>query len=524
VGLGLRLRAHLRLAAHRDEFIAEFAGPRQAGETVAVTLGVDEVPTVLSGRIVDSRGRPLADRFFQLSLAEPSAISSGRTTAQGHFRVALSYSREPARNVAISISLGPGQGFARGLIDRLEPGRECHLGNLLFRETRVLAAGIAVDALGQPVARESLRLWTRDEDGWAPVPELERSTTGPTGDFAFWGWMTLLPHELRITGIGGVSEIFLEGRRDVRVVLHSEPAWGWLEGRVVLPPGLGSSAVVLRTVPADAPPDHDDVRSNVLIHRDQSFRQMLRPGRWRLHTTTRATRRDVIPPIHFIIEPGVTSHPAGLQPLDLGDVIRPIDVTVAESMGLPVPHASLMATWDLRGKFVATNADEEGRARFAIGSEPVDLVVRARGYRPMVLARCVEDRRVALRPGIPLALTLRDLPPLPEGLQVTLRLEPIDLGLEDVRIRRVIQDETLETRTSPVLFVLPAAGTWRVHWKADGFVPRSIGGTTRTKDYRWAEVSPETPDAFLQIEDGDQPQRRELVIPPEIRAVLEGSR
>jgi len=96
VGLGLTLRAHVYVPGlwelNRD---VEFAGPRNAGETVVCEVELDPAQPCLVGRAVDPDGRPLRFHDLELKLAfegpvlHPELELTTSTDTAGRFAVSL---------------------------------------------------------------------------------------------------------------------------------------------------------------------------------------------------------------------------------------------------------------------------------------------------------------------------------------------------------------------------------------------------------------------------------------------------
>jgi hypothetical protein len=202
VGLNLDLVVEADLLGTGDASTLA-KGPSNAGETVAIELLFPSDHTLLRGRVVDDRGRALANTTFDWSrLVDDGAhiVASGRNTittdAEGRFTWTLRRSTSvhelestPARRGFLcEVSTSARRRAAVIDFQNEVTSGLYDLGDVVVAERGPLACGRVIDPEGRGVEGVVVRACIQDADlSMNPAETYDPSTTNAEGEFAIFG-------------------------------------------------------------------------------------------------------------------------------------------------------------------------------------------------------------------------------------------------------------------------------------------------------------------------------------------------
>lgn len=232
-----------------------------AGALVPLTIALERPWLGLRGRVLDTKGAPLADTPLGVAVhLDTTRYLTARTDADGHFRIAIPDELHATRVGRITVAahgLRPGElsghrqdlaAGPRGTTTLSLPltAAETELGELVLIEPPRLADGRVVDELGRGLAGVALRVETMGlaDSGWRRLSALATESDAE-GRFALadWleeDWVRHAAYRLVVDAPCQVAESplpFRIGERALSIVVRT---CGALDAVVVLP-RVGSS-------------------------------------------------------------------------------------------------------------------------------------------------------------------------------------------------------------------------------------------------------------------------------------------
>ncbi|MEW6073206.1 MAG: carboxypeptidase-like regulatory domain-containing protein [Planctomycetota bacterium] len=449
VGIGLSL-----LAQCWDEDLDEYVevsgpGPAAPGEEVVMTLRRPGARHSVAGRLLGPDGAPAGWRHVELRFAREGADPGGGPEA-----IRFTTDREDGFRAALScespfLVLGAATLLAGGSQDptcraelgdvRTRRGETTELGDVRLQLLPTLARGRVVDDRGEPFYWACVRThrkmslqstpWTAadgERHTWWPMNDLQVQTDRD-GRFATRGTLEAGTYVLVASADGYLDSAplpFVPGDDGLELVLRAE---GALAGIALVDEGIPAPWLIVEVeppaggVPSSIPGREDPVR-RVRCREDGSFHvPHLAPG----SSSVRIRAWNESDPLRELegvpIAPGGTSTDPRLQPLDLRQLLRRIEVMVTGYAG-PAPPLGHVAILDPAvGGPPRHVALEDGRTAFLTRSATVDLEVWTVGYRTARLDAVRERATVDLEPGLPVTIRLAaaiDLPAAPSVLAV----------------------------------------------------------------------------------------------------------
>ena len=490
---------------------------------------------IVSGRLVRRDGTawpPVHLRAWPNLFPDPEG---GRRSERlgvaegGRFRLVLRLPCPPGgtrRYRLILDSQSIGQSAMETTLDlsRDFPPGETDIGDVVLDHGLFLATGIVIDQDGQPVAEALVRARQKVRGRSSSLTRTLRTSgaarTGEDGHFELW----LL--EKRDAPEGDLELWALHddhprsphlecpvGARGLRLVL---PHSGGLAGSFRFAPGQGKDDLHAELVTAAGP-------RHLPIAADGSFAARRLP---RGELTFRARHREILGTpgsewdllIDGIeIEADQTCRDPRLQEIELPGMLHRITLTVVDERGAPIPGIRLRRS-DLDPGRVSelTSGDPKGEMTIQTRTLPLDVEIRAYGYRPQRIEGLAEDRKVILKRGVTVRLVASG--PVKggsnPGWQLGIHLWELDGAGERVRPHLDNQIPGWKNYFSPegeILLRLPP-GSYELLFSLvviqTGAQPRSIG------------FSVSAPPRFT-VHDGDAEQRIPIEIPEKkIRELL----
>ncbi len=252
VGLGMELCASSWRTGFQPAHVVG-RGPQSAGEMATLELVVEHPLPILTGRLIDSHGRPLASqeaKFWSPKLKGDLAVIAARdflTNVDGRFRVPVAVRAGPWYSGAqIQFEYSDTSGIrhrARPQLGETLGPMENDVGDVRFAPMSELARGVVLDERGQPLANPDVFV-----DVHGPSNEDLRFEAHidihehADGSFEVFGEHLPardLRWEIAASALGyerSESSAFMPGARDLRLQLG---LGGTLQGNVeFVPPGV----------------------------------------------------------------------------------------------------------------------------------------------------------------------------------------------------------------------------------------------------------------------------------------------
>ncbi len=523
VGLGLRMECRFERDSRISGAAVAFDGPVWTKERIDQRLELAATRLLLRGRVLDPGGAPRGDLELRARLERPSLGGATeelvlRTDADGVFEGAWPWRPDatpPDRLVLLEYAAGQTTPHARAefALPPLDGPGSRALGDAVLRPVPALVSGVLLDEAGAPMPGRLLHV-----EEWVPMDGLGygggfwqtdpawSARTGADGAFVVRGRAPLdrVRLSFQAAGYRPLRQPFAPG--DSGLVLRAERG-AELLGRLLLPEGVDPARLVLqlRRLPNGPPFGPDRVADDggfawtALPTGEFSFRVVL-------GQTDDAPLVEVGP---LAVEQGATTRDPRLDPVDLRDRLRLLRFRVRDQDGQPVPAAQVVEPGPGAARSFA--AVRDGHGALLTARWPLDLEVRAEGFRPVRLSGVDGDREVALRPGIRVTLRLDEPPVLDPGQRIGISLVPVAGDGISGELRGALDAD------GRVELVLPDAGDYLVLPAL--WTPRDRTGVRRDPIGRREEA------ALIRVADGDTPQEFPVTLDrAALRALLERRR
>ncbi len=451
----------------------------------------------LSGRVLGKEGTPQAGRVFRFTFLRPLSGSPGtkarlvpaRTDGKGRFLIPFQPPPPPPDQVVLLLrpmtregrSL-PGLSARLRLLPSYPPGIH-FLGDLRLSEPPILASGRVTDLQGHPLAGVEIQPWIQgDTPGpppspgkrdprrrtWTPLPFSARS--GPDGTFQVRGDTRAPLLQLRAGGDRWFQDrplLATPGSRGLALTLL--PA-GWVEGKVLSPPGVRPANFLLQVYPAAWEGKARTFRQG-FPGKEGRFRiGGLPPGQARLVGRMLLDGRKILEIQGLKILPGRPCPDPRLHTLDLLRGKTSLLLTLLDASGRPLREALALA-----GVHHPRIYRNQGNLFIPKVEPGVPLFLWSPGFLVKELFRPLPGvpRKVRLQPGIPLKVVLDPSLPSPRPparLELHLSLAP---GKTPSSLQRAaalfLGLSGLSSRTRPgeggsLHFLLPAEGAYTLTW------------------------------------------------------------
>lgn len=494
---------------------ARVRGPSSTGQRVEVELVLGSEHPVVSFRVLDPARRPLAGAEIQL--AQGDVIGSLRKTAlitDALGRFTIDGRGSPLEEASFTVTCRPEgaatlEGSAR--LPRNQAVGWNDGGDILLEADPLLCAGRVLDERGVPVSGAKVIAGKGD---WSFDERRTDTRSDQLGRFELRGMWNEEEFTLHGEGAGSRSEDRLTRQGETGVTLVLAPRFG-LSGRLALDPGLDPRAIGFRVQATGANP--------ISLHREGS---PLRP-----FVPIPGVRGD--PPEVFRLEPiragtydlgvvfqdfelarldGLVLHDdLDVGTIDLRGILRTVEIHIERA---PAPSA-------LTGKLSWWPSDGGARRGAQISGEvvtlvspqlPIDVELRPRGFRSVLLANVSSHHRVTLAPALRVRVVLETDGELPASSG--------ELGCElfagDASVGHAQGSEHFTDEDRELEFLVSTPGVLRVSWRLEGrFEGANFGGS-------WARTVLE--DLRQEIEVLDVPGEQVFNVPLDGAALTELSR
>lgn len=334
--------------------------------------------TVLTGRLVDVDGRPLGDTECLL-LVPPNHIAAQNallfdepirftTTNEGRFRVPFDdVSGKVPKFVVVADTARGSRAFDASRSATLNlpsplPARPIDLGTIRLEHVPVLLAGTVRTSSGRPVADANLFV--------AVEGDVSRAITS-RADGTFSAFASTRGREVSVVAsfrsVVASARTFDVGATDVVIEI---PAFGSLEGRVLVDDGVAADAIRIRTGEELIPVDANGAFGLASI----------REGTHDLRVEATHAPASALATIDGVrVEDGAAARDPRLT-IDLRGRLFRLAGRVVTPSGAPIPRAKVESAFG-----VTLTTDDDGRFAFALPDRSTRIQARARKFAPTTI-------------------------------------------------------------------------------------------------------------------------------------------
>lgn len=414
VGLGLELELQVEsfLASASDS--QRFTGPQQAGEVIQLKMLRDARPT-LRYRVLDTNGQALQNRRLsaKLDLERADGSRSPRDSfvvSDGEGWIAQEVDldwlqRESYQALAVDVELlDPEHGLLIAdtrFVGELQPG-VVDLGELRLTRAPDLVSGKVIDQQGHPIAQAAVQLMRRsegDEDLHFVLPRRNPSnytTTRADGSFQLQGKVDLkVEYQITVScsGFESASQNIVLGAEDLTITLSKG---AFFAGSVLLDPRIEPYSLNVRA--------YGEGHSTEWVNLQQGeeegvahFAHMATPGEPFRFTIETDAGEVLYEKPSIVLQPGQTLRPAELQPLDLREVLRVVELQVLGPHGKPIE-----ATVAISVEGGSWSSTSRGDGVFALPTVQGmrEVIVTAPGMATQRLHDVRDDQVVRMQPAL----------------------------------------------------------------------------------------------------------------------------
>ncbi|MFO1078520.1 MAG: hypothetical protein U1E73_12425 [Planctomycetota bacterium] len=455
------------------EVQGEVQAPVAAGQEVSIELDADSIFS-LAGMLVGPGGVPLANANVSTEYDAEIQMGGGsiKTDEKGRFfwlmakgyvdkptlkRLVLSMQDENGSPLRASV---PQRTLTRGVNDlgviQLAAGPLVAKGRIVFEAASTRQANFTVEALADARGRNG-------EEQWRQLRDLT-TTQRPDGTFEVRGETRPVRHRLNFPAYDHLPIEPVEfriGQDDIVVTLV---AGCDLTAKVLVPEGLGRNAVRGVLVPHDqvAPEPKGEPWSRRDRYTAQPFGSedgiaslrwnAVPSGTYRLEIVAGGMSKPVA-----VVDDVVLPQPAGGDPrlaaIDVRDAVRIVKIVGTPPDGGAKRYGEglvvfLMPQDDDKG-WVGTQLPLEG-GTLLVPQGPLELFVTSPSCRPQRFQCTGAEMQLALEPWPTVEVTVGNLPPLPEGVELHLSLwAPRARDAKEIRFRTENRSGVLSTLLAP---------------------------------------------------------------------------
>lgn len=407
IGLGLELEASARIKGQRFGN-REFAGPATAGEQIRVGLPFQESCTLVRGRALDEHGEPLQGKQVSGELVNfagtphPGRFSAS-TDETGRFTGEFVPMLKVFGPLSLRLSLaGPGLACRTAVaeVDLAANSPRLELGDVVFLPLEVFVRGMVLDESGAPVyyarieAKDAVtrRDLSHSSGEWSVYSD-------SLGRFAIAG--TSRPAEIELTAFsyGHLRPPPIRVPAGSDNVLITFPRCGRLEGRARLPEGFEWGALDF---------DFEYVGESRVTPTWENYADgyFLMPAATPGTLAVRLSHADVLlwERDDVEIRLGETTQ---LGEIDLRDRLFVMTLDIVDASGQPVRRGTLgWSAGEDEDSFEQLAIPSSGPVRFLSARNPVNVRIRASGFRSERFDGVRSGDRLVLRDGIAVQVSL----------------------------------------------------------------------------------------------------------------------
>lgn len=468
IGLGLRLEVYARLDGYWFSR-RTIAGPSEAGESISSAVPIEQIRSLMRGRIVDPDGKPLAQRqlqgrtlwrFGDGSSGEVNVLRAGESDDDGRFEELMAdfHSGQIGPTIEI-LARRFGGSSATGSVSVPRPIQEgvpiardvYEFGEIVLTVQSTFVCGRVFDEHGVANVQVSVELFELDTDGAQRLRGVEY--VGGGGAFEFR--CPDCPESLMVRATSqshapGEPQTVTRGQTDVALRLGERIECGEFRGKFLLPEGADGEELHLRVTRTS---DGSSRGGYELTSSGEFLADCLVPGIYELRVQLHGQQLASVERIE--VAPGKATT---LEPIDLRGKVHAIAVRVRDAAGAPVRAATIRAL-EVDSEVSTVETDQSGLATLTSLSASHDLLVSAAGFRPRVLRRATSGIDVVLEAGLEVQVRRPELGEAARDFELQLALryvgpELAGVPLDDFAV--VLSSE------APALVRLPFAGRYEL--------------------------------------------------------------
>jgi hypothetical protein len=415
---------------------AEVAGPGpvRGGGTITFTLAPKFERPILTGRILNTEGMAGANLTMQSRVRSESpngnSSSSGsqiKTDEEGRFRMLLDQEYEDGADRSLTITMRatkrkPKREVTVDLSFHLDPG-EHELGDLVVEVPPLIAAGMVVDHLGEPVAGADVRperklVWGDEDDEfyWNGMWDL-RTESRRDGSFEIRGSMADGEYRIRAEHDSHLTanQEFRQGQEGMLLTMGQASS---LAGRVLFDDSVDHRS--LEVVLERTNDEGATTSQSTMLDSDGSYTfDSQVPGTWRLRVQSAVFGEELLDAGEILLTGGGGQTEA--PDLDLRSMLTGITLKVTGADGKPVDQVTLSNPEDGR----SWNRWGESTIYLVTTAPPIALTITSPGHRGVELTDLREDREVRLGTPLRIEVTVRGYHMLQPGWRLHASLMPI---------------------------------------------------------------------------------------------------
>ncbi|MEO0652523.1 MAG: hypothetical protein AAFZ65_17755, partial [Planctomycetota bacterium] len=518
----------------------EFLEPLDRGSEARRVQVVAPTDRALSFQLVDAAGAPLGKaevglEFFggvlktladpqpgeEATVSRPYSVQlEAETDAQG--RLTLSVPTEfvdgerSDGNFGLRLEVGRDGDRARAEIDPPKPlamGVN-DLGRVVLEPLPLIAAGTVVGQDGQPLSRvrldvlgaladlsENVPLFPEEDDEGFEFSALPEGGFRPTSTRTVLHLSGRTDRDGRFVIRGVAEEETLTLQPDEEDLFLAEPFDFRVGSDDLVLPVVAGGWIEARLVHRDLP----DLRKHVLvqvetagysIRSDGSWRSpLIAPGQHRLTVSMRHPREVLAQVEGILVPPGMAAQDPRLDPLDLTDLLRTLELRVEDPGGAPLQSWRLLR----KGPRYAGSPNYSGAAKVVLGEEGLlDAAVWSHGYIPQALHGVRSDLTVRLEKAYPVELEFTGASPALDPSKLIVSVAPdLTVDEEPDELLRFAYQQSQHLRLDENFrgsLSLPRKGRYRVT------VRHRDMSFSETRDYESPRFEFRAGDDLIQVE------------------------
>jgi hypothetical protein len=374
----------------------------------------------------------------------------------------------------------------------------------------LLAAGSVVDLDGAPVA--GARVWLSYRSSYSPDREGEQWSevrSGDDGRFRCHG-RTGRDSELRVHAAR--EGYFLPralpcicGDEGLLIVLHQS---GALAYKLIAPEGMQPQqwpSMVLW--PEDADGERTPLMERPTPNDDETIWDSIPPGAYTLRFQHDSACRPFLDTPGIVIAAGQTTRDPRLLPLDLGQELGMIRITLLDVTGAPFEGNAWFEHQSEASSTRGTQRRLEDGSYIVptVVSDSAELLIASEGCRSVRITALDRDHEIVMSDRFALTLRLTSLPPAPSnGSGIAVVLERLDDGTDGLRRGTAPEVEGNPCTRRNLRAYFHEEGTYTVIWRVE-----------RLSKHR-AIVDEQYPAGEIRVDEFDHDRVIELTPPEEL--------
>lgn len=502
-------------------------GPTLDAPHLELTVRENADDVVLTGVLLDADGRPFAGSAYTVACHYARGMSgqNGMTDGAGRFRIGVG-SHPAGQQATVSFDTKMGRSSDPQAVElpprQLTKGRN-DLGEIRLGRHGVLVQGkVTCDWPTEPppvqlqIERKREGRWQQE---WNLQPEWQGTAFTLHGGIAAGTPMRLVVQTNAFLPVAPIE--FAAGATDLEITLQKG---GSATATFLVDDGLPLERLTFQFRRTEPPSKRDDRAESMerflqnepsrsADGRTQRVWQGLQPGRYRLQVLCRGVAEPIAAIDAIEIAEGPCSDPR-LAAVDLRGRLRSFEIraTTADGSAVASPDAFVI----LRSRGEDWCGFHLGRGTVTLlAPAAVDLLVVAKGHRAAFVDGVFDSRTIQLEkaPETRLVLTLPS--PLPEGIELRLRLQPrlelprnahlqLDTG-RGMGVEDFLVEEVLVGADGAALVPVRYPGIHRI----DAMVGTGRRGSTSVRDFAPGTITLPTP-AGLALRIGETSWTRAL--------------